>query len=464
MWYSIASYAALAALGLALARYYNPQMLNRLVPQHPAAAAVPEPKPAKKPKSKKPKLGDEKGTSAPASGNEAPSKKRKIISAPTSETVKATTTEGQQATLPRDDDGDMSNREFAQQLAKAQAGTKLEKNQAPTKKDRKAAKTALQSHKGVESPSLSAETSSTGGKDGDDDMSPNGTPPFGTPSTAQTSRAGDVSDMLEPAAAAPTTLRLTDIGPTKPKQAPKQFEQVLTKKQKQRLAKKEEDKQLRQESDRLHEAKKQQQLTTARKAAGTSKQTKANAFTSSSQNAWYKKPEIQPSQTQAQPQPQSQPLLDTFEPENAEPNGAVSAAPLENITNGASRNENANAVKQEMGKQKTEAMAGSSREGRLGLSRVRSWADEVNEDAQDEWEKTLVENESWEAVTSKKSKKKNKKDTDDSSEASTAVTRPQPAGTAANGAKKENGARKESAARPQNRNRFASMERLNGDA
>ena len=450
MWSTIASWAAIFAFGVALTRYYNPQLFDKLLPQR-TVETVSELKPAKKLKNKRNKFEEEGGTSAPANGNDAPSKKRKIVSAPVSETVKATTAQGQQAILPRDDDGDMSNREFAQQLAKAQAGTRLEKNQAPTKKEKRAAK-ALQSQPGVGSPSLSAETSSLGGRDGDDDMSPNDTLATGTPSTAHTSRAGDVSDMLEPAGPKPTTLRLTGIAPTQQKQAPKQFEQVLTKKQRQRQAKQEENRQLREEADRLHEAKKQQQLRTARTAAGTSNQTKANTFASTSHpNAWQKKPDVQTSSSQ----PQQQPLLDTFEPETPKPNGAVSAAPLENITNGLNRNENVNAVRQQLGGQKTDAMAPSSREGRPDLSRGASWADEVNEDAQDEWAKRLVENESWEPVTSKKSKKKNnKKDTDTSSEASTSVARPQPA---------TNGVKKTSATRPESNNRFASMEPLNGD-
>ncbi|RMZ78860.1 hypothetical protein DV738_g3660, partial [Chaetothyriales sp. CBS 135597] len=413
MWYSLASYAALAALGLLAIRYYNPRFFNN----------------------KKPKPSDEKATSAPASRSEAPSKKRKIITPPASKSINANT---RQEDDEEEVDSSMSNKELAQQLARVQAGVKLEKKQAGHRENRKTVASTVKAQQALAaSPSLSAETSSTGGRDADDDLSPNETPPLSVPLTAGTSLAGDVSDMLEPAGPAPKTLRITDVKVSEKKQARRNYEPVLTKKQKQRQKIQEENRRLKEESDRLHEAKKQQQLTTARLAAGTSNQNKANSFAAATQNAWQKQSEGRPGQ--AQTQQQQQPLLDTFETDKR----AVASKTDSSV---------APAVPEQVAQTSTNVVAASS----------RPWADQVNEDAQKEWEKSLVEDESWEPVTSKKSKKKNRKDTDTSSEASAAISKLQVQGTTNGGRKDSFGAKSQHGINGDNR--FASIEELNGDS
>ena len=403
MWSTILSWAALFAIAAGLTGYYNPELLRRWRP----VAPTPEAKQLAKKKTKRNHItGEEKGTSTPTSSNEAPtSKKRKIVSAPVEDTVKVTTTKGGKTTIPRDEEGEMSNRDFAQQLAKAQAGTKLEKQTGPKERSR-----TVKPGKAFESPDLSADTSSTGGRDGDDDMSPVGSPPSGPVSTAPTSRAGDVSDMLEQPAAKPTTLRLTDVKENKPKQQPKKVEESLTKKQRQRQKQQEEQRRLNEEAEKQRRKLMEQQMKGARTAAGTSTQTKSNAFTPT-QNVWKKE----------SPAPQQPPtLLDTFDPaETPKANGkAVTTQPLSNIMNGASLN----AAKGD-DEDKVSALAASARE-RPELSRGASWADQVNEEEQSRWEKELVQEEQWESVTSKKSKKKMKKDTDTSSEASSSLPQP----------------------------------------
>jgi len=420
-------WAALLAIAAGLTHYYNPDLLRRWRPSTPP---VQELKQAAKKKAKRTHLrvdGEEKGASTPASSNEAPiSKKRKIISAPVEDTVKVTTIKGKKTTIPRDEDDEMSNRDFAQQLAKAQAGTKLERQSGPKEKSR-----TVKQGKAFESPSLSTGTSSTGGKDGDDDLSPVGSPPSEPVSTAPTSRAGDVSDMLEAPAAKPTTLRLTDIPENKPKPQKRESEQTVSKKQRQRQKANEEKNRMREEADREQKKLMDKQMKGARTAEGTSKQTKANSFTPT-QSAWKK-------ETPAPQQPAS--LLDTFGPsETPKPNGqAVTTQPLSNITNGA----NVNAAKEKLGEDKVSALAASTRE-RPELGRGASWADEVNDEEQHRWEKELVQEEKWESVTSKKSKKKTKKDTDTSSEASSSIARP-----------KQNGMSNEP--QPESINRYQSM-------
>jgi len=367
----------------------------------------------------------------------------------------------------------MSNKLFAQELAKAQAGTKLEpaKPKGTSKKERRAAKKAFQGQKsGPETSGLSTETSSaTGGLDVDDDFSPVGSPSTGPVSTAPTSRADDVSDMLEAPAAKPTTLRLTDIKEkvkSLPKNMGKAFEPVLTKKQRQRQARQAEDKALKAESDIVHDAKKQQQLRTARTAAGTSNQVKADSF-AAKQNAWNAGA---PTNGTAKPQATNHedanmPLLDTFEREtpSVQVNGAVQTQPLSTITNSVSTTANVNQVRGQKGDSKINALGTSSRE-KLTRPRVESqssWADEVNEEEQNKWASELAEEEKWEAVTTKKGKKKGKKDNETSSEASSSFTRPTAAAHEAITHHSHSSKVKAVAPQNGNANRFASIQQPN---
>lgn len=409
---TVLSWAALLAIGAGLTLYYNPDLAKRWRPSTPPAQ---EPKQPGKKKAKRTHLrvdGEEKGTSTPASSNEAPiSKKRKIISAPVEDTVKVTTTKGNKTTIPRDEDDEMSTRDFAQQLARAQAGTKLEKNAGTKEKSR-----TVKQGKAFESPSPSADTSSNGGRDGDDDLSPVGSPPSGPVSTAPTSRAGDISDMLEAPAAKPTTLRLTDTTEKKPAMKKRESEQTLSKKQRQRQKAREEEKRKIEEAEQERKSLMDKQMKGARTAEGTSKQTRSNAFTPT-HSAW--KQEAPASQQPAK-------LLDTFDDaQTPRANGqAVTTQPLSNITNGA----NVNAAKENTGEDKVSALGASTRE-RPELGRGESWADQVNDYEQAQWEKDLVQEDKWETATSKKAKKKSKKDTDTSSEASSSVARPKQNGT-----------------------------------
>lgn len=442
MWATVASYAALVVVGSASYCYYNPEAYKKLTQQLPAQS-VDEPRSQpKKPKQKRVSKLEAEGnaTSTATSSNEAPaSKKRKIVSAPVGETVNVTTAQGSKNVLPRVDDDGMNNAQFAQQLKQAQNGTKLEKKTqpGPSKKERRAANAANGGPQDFESPSLSADTSSTGGRDADDDMSPNDTPP------SSVSRADDVSDMLEPAPAKPQTLRLTSTdAPQQKKPTPKQFETVLTKKQRQRRQKQEDNRVLREESDKQHEAKKQQQMRAARVAEGSSNQTKANNFT---QNAWQSKP-AEKQQTPAQAASTS--LLDTFEPE--ENKASVSTKPISDITNqsGATVED----VKDKIGEKKTQALAASGRE-RPALSQKSSWADQVNADEQDQWAEKLLGDDQWNQVASKKNKKKNRNETQDTgSEASQPPSKVAPVNKPYSGGIQTNGGPK-----PQATNRFEAV-------
>jgi hypothetical protein len=446
MWATVASYAVIATLGLAVYCYYNPEAYKRWTQHVPAQIADQSHAQPKKPKPKRvTKLtADENASSTATSSNEAPAaKKRKLVSPPINNTVEVKISQGDKTVIPRVEEDGMSNTAFAQQLKQAQTGTKLEKQtlDKPTKKDRRAAKAAGTGNaQGLESPNFSADNSSTGARDADDDMSPNDTPP------TSASRAGDVSDMLEPAPAKPQTLRLTSTdAPQQKKPGPKQqFEPAESKKARQRRKKQEENRLLREESDRLHEAKKQHQMRAARMADGSAKQTKANNF---AQNAWQSKPaETSQAQRQSQSQSAGAGLLDTFEPENKE---SVTTKPISDITNKPEAN--VEEVKEDIGGNKTEALAASKRE-RPNLSQTASWADQMDANEQDEWAEKLLEQDQWNEVSSKKAKKKNKKENQDtSSEASLPLhktiseTRPQ------------NSMHTNGVSKPQSQNRFEAV-------
>jgi hypothetical protein len=477
MWSTAASWVALLALTAALTKYYNPGLFDKLTGHafvRSRSHEAIQPTGGKRQKTKRTHTSQlnasTSGASTPTSATEGKAnKRRKIISAPVENTVVAETAERQQVELPRVEHDGMNNQEFAQQLAKAQAGTKLEPSKAhPTgKKERRVARKASQStQNGREASGISTETSSTTGRDADDDLSPIGSPSTGPVSTAPTSRAGDVSDMLEAPAPKPTTLRLTDIKEAAPKNgtkaSSKAFEPVLTKKQRQRQAKQAEQKALREEADRLHEAKKQAQLRSARMAEGSSNQTKANSFTSKP-NAWQA---ATPSSEKLAPttlQTEAAPLLDTFEkkePPAVHINGAVQSEPLSQVTKAVPETANVNQVRQEEGESKTNALAASDREklGRPVLETRPSWADEVNEEEQTNWANDLAQEEKWEPVTTKKGKKKVKKDDDTSSQASSSFAR---STTTVNSKPLANGSGKlesGSKPRPEHANRFQSIE------
>ena len=457
-------------------KVYKPELFDRLAKQlspstQPSVVAA-EPPPAKRQKAKRSLAARVEasigGTATPTlSATEGKvNKKRKLISPPIENKVVAQTTNGQQVNLPRDENDEMSNKEFAQQLSKAQAGTKLESAQAqgPSKKERRAAAKAVEGKQnGWEPTGQSTETSSATGRDGDDDLSPAGSPSAGAISTAPTSRTGDVSDMLEAPAAKPGILRLTDVKDSNSKPSSKSsqaFQPALNKRQRQRQREAAANKSFREEADRVHEQKKQAQLRTARMAEGSSNQSKANAFTSK-QNAWQSSKPAAEKLTENTSKDEAAPLLDTFEKKDiptSSGNGAVTSEPLSDITNSVPETANINTVKKQVGEQTTSALAASERENisRPRLETKSSWADEVNEEEQTKWAQDLAQEEKWESVTTKKGKKKTKKDNGDtSSEASSSLAKPVTNSTPAVNGNKTNGVTK---LPTEHLNRFQSIE------
>lgn len=164
------------------------------------------------------------------------------------------------------------------------------------------------------------------------------------------------------------------------------------------------------ESNKLHDAKKQDQLRTARIAAGTSNQSKANNFAATSQNVWQNKPEnvIEAPAHQAQA-----PLLDTFTP-SAPQSESVTTRTLADITGREVNANSANVARELLGDNKTSARAASKREGPT----APSWSDQVSEEEQMQRIRDEAADDAWESVTNKKGKKKGRADAETGSEAS----------------------------------------------
>ena len=437
------SYGLMIVVGGVATYIYKPDLITRLLPaaapqqqQRPAD----EPKAPSKKKSKKPKTAkeaaDQVASSVTTTVEDASrtSKKRKIT-APIDKTVTATAVDGQKKQIPRDADNEINDKDFAHQLAQAQAGTNL---RAETQQ--KGPATGQPSKSGRSS---NVELVSSAGGDADDDLS-------SVESPQQRPASGrDISDMLGPSTAAPTSLRLTNVTDTKKgKQAPKQFEQVESKKKRAERARREEQKRLNEESEKLREQKMQEQLRRARMAAGTSNQTKANNFTPSTKNVWQDKPSTAPAVQGSS----AAPLLDTFEPSTTTKE-SVTAQPAPATSVGSSSNKNAADLKSQLGQNTASAITASGREN-------GNWADQMSVSEEEQLQKVREQEQesAWESVQSKKSKKKGRKDGDTSSEASFAAPElppPQPQATKsrANGAK-TNGAVK---AKP-SVNRFEAIE------
>ncbi|KAI1816948.1 hypothetical protein GGS20DRAFT_134443 [Poronia punctata] len=195
------------------------------------------------------------------------------------------------------DDVDVSDKkadlDFARQLANTHAGTKFNAK----KSDDKRQKSVKQSKAQEITPNKTSTPSSTTG-DADDDLSPQVSPVV----TASDSQG--VSDMLEPVAAGPSVLRLTDTDSVrKPKQQKaKAPEPVETKKQRQNRKKAEAAKAAREEEEKERKVKLEQQRRTARIAEG--RPAKDGSTFVSTKNAW---------KSQSTSGDDSVPLLDTFE-------------------------------------------------------------------------------------------------------------------------------------------------------
>ena len=216
-------------------------------------------------------------------------------------------------------DEGMDNKEFARQLASLKKGSSLnapsQAGAAPkTKKARDNAKNA-----GLFAGGNDQYGSSTGGADGDDDLSPVASPSFGAVKNGDYS--GDVSDMLEAPSSGPSVLRLTESNqPQRQKQQKaKVAEPQETKKQRQNRLKNEAKKVEREQQEKERRVLLEKQLRTAREAEGRPAKNGVAPAKAPVQSAWAQGNNSTGARTPQQSSNSNMPLLHTFEPENKPP-------------------------------------------------------------------------------------------------------------------------------------------------
>ncbi|KAL7817718.1 hypothetical protein V8C26DRAFT_397707 [Trichoderma gracile] len=163
---------------------------------------------------------------------------------------------------------ELDNREFAKQLSKAKEGAKFNtKNDGPKQREKTVKQSKANKAKAAPAPAAEPVPSapSSNGADADDDESPVILSPETRPVDV-----GGVSDMLEPAPAGPSVLRLTDTESKKDKKpkAAKNPESVETKKQRQNRKKAEAAKAAREEAEKERKVLEEKQRRTARIAEG----------------------------------------------------------------------------------------------------------------------------------------------------------------------------------------------------
>ncbi|CAD0094858.1 unnamed protein product [Aureobasidium mustum] len=261
---------AVALIGAAAVYYYYFQhgkpVANRTRSASVSDFVAPQPKAARRRESTKPKPKSEAtkatGVTLPElsvqSGDDSTtkvsdgSKKRKAGKKQTTTPAPSLTPAPAPKRQELDDDvaQEEDNKAWAQQLASLKKGTSL----APPARTDSRNKTVKQSSKTFSSASSNA-------ADADDDL---------TPSMSPSLAAGDVSDMLEPASAGPSVLRLTGSDkPTKanqPRQS--QAQEQETKKQRQNRKKVEERRLQREAEEKERQVLLETQRRTVREARG----------------------------------------------------------------------------------------------------------------------------------------------------------------------------------------------------
>ncbi|KAF2704544.1 hypothetical protein K504DRAFT_449541 [Pleomassaria siparia CBS 279.74] len=193
------------------------------------------------------------------------------------------------------------------------AKSKTAPKQAKAKAPRKSVKKTVQ-EVGNKAGSLVSGASSTA--DADDDLSPIASPALGATTTTKAPSGRDVSDMLEPHAAAPVVLKISasdkPARPTKPQQQRTEGTQE-TKRQRQNRKKAEEAKVQREADEKERKVLLEKQRRTAREARGEAAKNGLQPSQAPATNAWSA---VRSSGTGAgATSTNNGQLLDTFDPE-----------------------------------------------------------------------------------------------------------------------------------------------------
>jgi hypothetical protein len=173
---------------------------------------------------------------------------------------------------------------WAKELVEKQKGTNLS---APSRNESRQ-KTVKQGKANNKAAQMTP-SSSTTGADGDDDLSPAVSPPLPAIETEVFPSGNDVSDMLETAASAPGTLRITEPANgtlSKPKREQKAAPPQETKKDRQNKKKVEEKKLQREADEKARRVLEEKQRRTAREARGEPAKNGLAPASAPSSNAW----------------------------------------------------------------------------------------------------------------------------------------------------------------------------------
>ncbi|KAI0171938.1 hypothetical protein GGR52DRAFT_447948 [Hypoxylon sp. FL1284] len=172
-----------------------------------------------------------------------------------------------------------ADREFARQLSNAHAGTKFNTKKSEDKRQKSVKQSKAQEIPDASGGKTSVPSSNAG--DADDDLSPQASP------VVEAVNGQDVSDMLEPAPAGPSVLRLTEVDSVKkPKERKQKAPEVVeSKKQRQNRKKAEAAKAAREQDEKERKVLMEQQRRTARIAEGRAAKD-GSAFMANTRNAW----------------------------------------------------------------------------------------------------------------------------------------------------------------------------------
>ncbi|KAG5941077.1 hypothetical protein E4U59_001931 [Claviceps monticola] len=267
--YTIGGYAAVFGVGYAAYRI-STRKENKRTPNNPpkgVKAKSAQPEPRKEDRKKKQRLEN--------------------FASEAQEAAKAKANVAEDAARPRpavvdtSDDG-VDNREFARQLAKAKEGTKFASKAEGSKRREKSVKQSRANKINNALVDVVKPSDASAHADVDDDQSPTNSPEI---------RAADVagvSDMLEPAPAGPSVLRITDADKVKEKKskATKAPEKTETKKQRQNRKKAEAAKEAREEAEKARKTLEEKQRRAARIAEGRPAKDGSQSMATNGANIW----------------------------------------------------------------------------------------------------------------------------------------------------------------------------------
>ncbi|KHO00073.1 uncharacterized protein MAM_01996 [Metarhizium album ARSEF 1941] len=253
--YTATAYAALLGLGFAIYHVSTKKANGRTAANPPRIARTRQNEPRREDRKKKQRL--ETFTSEAQEASKAKARTNAAAGPPPA-----------QSSVDDTPDDGVDNREFAKLLAKAKEGKKFSHNTEGGKHKEKSVK---QSRANQLYSNVVQEKPTDTGAEADDDRSSVESPvesPQESPEARPVDASG-ISDMLEPAAAGPSVLRITDADKQKEKlKTTKAPQKTESKKQRQNRKKAEAAKQAREEAEKERRVLEEKQRRTARIAEG----------------------------------------------------------------------------------------------------------------------------------------------------------------------------------------------------